>query len=145
MKRNQNIKVRPIFTLLCAIPLIVGCRTTTNEYQNIVEKVDTRNHTITVRDTDTDLTRILDFSTYNRGTNRIQYENFTPGDTIGVLIQELNGTFYDSHRILFMSDWGIGLKYNQDSIDARKARAELNQESNKFGALKQEIQNSAQK
>jgi hypothetical protein len=127
------------------VPLIVGCHTTTNEYQNIVENVDIKNHTLNVRDINTNLTRTLDFSTYNRGTNRIQYENFTPGDTIGVVIQELNGTFYASHRILFMSDWGIGLKYNQDSIDARKARAALNQESNKFGALKQEIQNSAQK
>ena len=122
MKRNQNIKVRPIFTLLCAIPLIVGCRTTTNEYQNIVEKVDIRNHTIIVRDTDTDLTRILDFSTYNRGKNIIQYEQFAPGDTVGVVIRDLNGTFYNSHRILFMSDWDVGLKYNEDAILARKKR-----------------------
>ena len=122
MKRNQNIKVRPIFTLLCAIPLIVGCRTTTNEYQNIVEKVDIRNHTIIVRDTDTDLTRILDFSTCNRGKNKIQYEQFAPGDTVGVVIRDLNGTFYNSHRILFMSDWDVGLKYNEDAILARKKR-----------------------
>ena len=39
----------------------------------------------------------------------------------------------------------VGLRFNQDTINARKARAAFNQECKKFGALKQEIQNSAHK
>ncbi|MBO4480683.1 MAG: hypothetical protein J5742_03625 [Alphaproteobacteria bacterium] len=125
MKINRNIRIHPVFAMLCTLPFFVAC-TSEFEYKTVVKKVDVNKKVVLVKDAKTKKPKLLDFSLCRRnGTNFVPFEYFEPGDTIDVLIKGINGTFYDDHQVLYVSDKDITLNYNNDTLLARVWRNPL--------------------
>jgi len=152
MNKNQNLKIRPNYKTLAMIALfgLAGCNK--YEYKNVVTGVGKKENTrmILLKDVETGDERIF---LRDPGWNSCvdlysDYDYIELDDTVTVVVGGmLSDRYYQYTKILSPENTGgdVGLRYNQDTINARKVRAVFNNECNKFNALKQNLQNDKQK
>ena len=115
MKQNSNIKVRPIF-LSIALCALLGCNINKQEYTNVIENIDKENKELTIRDVETGKARILKCSNHGRMSNKVPFNYLAEGDTLGIVTDP----YYETHEQLYASDFGLGVKYNEQVIKARR-------------------------
>jgi hypothetical protein len=108
MKQNSNIKVRPIFFSIVLFSLL-GCKVNTQEYVNVVEDINKEKKELTIRDVETGELRILKCSNHGRLSNKVPFYKLIEGDTLGILTDP----YYETHKELIASDFGVNVKYNK--------------------------------
>ena len=133
MKKNQNIKVRPVYKALSVVAMLmatVGCKNP--EHPNVVlDILDTKTDKMAlIRDLETGTERIYKFH-----PDFLVPEFLRVGDTVIISVGGIlhSDAIYSNNKVIG------GLRFRQKP--SCRERARFDQECKNFDSLKQQIQN----